>query len=186
MRLSWDKYFIAIAKITAVRSGCNSRPTGAVIVRNKRIISTGYNGNLPNHPQCIDYGNDFCLRRIKGRDDSGAAKYQDCPAIHAEQNAINQIPLIGQGQSLFGASIYCTLQPCIHCLKNIVSVGIVEIVYELEYESDDKKRDRERKERISDYKMISRKVELNDKERDLISSCIKFHTSARRILKDGI
>ena len=140
MRLPWDFYFMAQAKLAAARSGCNSRPTGAVIVRDRRVIATGYNGNLPGKPQCLDQGEKFCLRRSIGRDDSGDKKYQDCPSVHAEQNAINQVAALG-GSSLRGTIMYCTLAPCIYCLKNIVSVGIAEVVFELEYKSDDPARD---------------------------------------------
>ena len=140
MRIDWDEYFICVAKLTALRSTCNSRPTGAVIVKNKRIISTGYNGSLPGKEQCIDKGETYCKRRNTGKDDSGENKYQECPSIHAEQNAINQIAFLG-GISLEGAIIYCTLFPCIHCLKNIASVGIKEIVYEMDYKSDHIERD---------------------------------------------
>ena len=140
MRISWDEYFMSIAKLTALRSGCNSRPTGAVIVKNKRIISTGYNGSLPGKEQCIDKGEKYCRRRSITNNDLGENKYQECPSIHAEQNAINQTALLG-GVSLQDAIIYCTLFPCIYCLKNIASVGIKKIVYELGYHSNDTERD---------------------------------------------
>ena len=140
MRIEWDDYFMSIAKLTALRSGCNSRPTGAVIVKDRRIISTGYNGTLSGKEQCTDKGERYCRRRSMGQDDSGENKYQECPSIHAEQNAINQAALLG-GISLKDCILYCTLSPCSHCIKNIASVGIKEIVYETMYRSDDSERD---------------------------------------------
>lgn len=139
-RIPFDSYFMALAKLAAARSGCNSRPTGAIIVKDRRVIATGYNGTLPGKKQCKDFGTGFCLRRQIGKSDTGADKYTDCPSIHAEQNAINQIARYG-GTGLDGAHMYCTLFPCIHCLKNIASVGITVLFYELHYASDDPERD---------------------------------------------
>ena len=180
MRLPWDFYFMAQAKLAAARSGCNSRPTGAVIVRDRRVIATGYNGSLPGQPQCSDRGEDFCLRRSIGRDDSGDKKYQDCPSVHAEQNAINQVALLG-GSSLRGTIMYCTLAPCIYCLKNIASVGIAEVVFELEYRSDDPTRDSHWQEQAQNYNVIIRCVDIDYQYRQVLSNNCLNITSSRRL-----
>jgi len=137
MRPDFNTYFMLLAKIASLRSGCNSRPTGAVIVKDKRVISTGYNGSIPGVDQCVDHGETYCHRRESGAPDID--KYNTCPSIHAEANAINQAAKFGV--SVDEAVMYCTLAPCYICLKNIKSVGIWKVYYELKYESDDKERD---------------------------------------------
>jgi len=138
MRIDWPSYFILMAKVAALRSGCNSRPTGAVIVKNKRIIATGFNGTLPGQPQCTDKGPSFCYRRSVGGPEDD--KYNVCPGLHAEANAINQAARYGI--SIDGCEIYCTLSPCYVCLKNIASVGIGRVYFEYRYESSDSERDK--------------------------------------------
>ena len=179
IRLTWDEYFMALAKLAAMRSGCNSRPTGAIIVKDKRVIATGYNGSLPGQSHCSEKEN-YCHRRVTGKDDSGENKYQECPSIHAEQNAINQISLLG-GISLQGAVIYCTLFPCVHCLKNIASVGIKEVVYEMEYKSDDKQRDKYWYSLMDNYGIRARRFEIGDKVIRDINSNMRYITSYRRM-----
>lgn len=181
MRLSWDKYFLSIAKLVAMRSGCNSRPTGAVIVKNKRIIATGYNGSLPGLPQCTDNGCNYCYRRDIQPNDTGENKYSSCESIHAEQNAINQIPYTGQGGSLIDAILYCTLEPCYFCLKNIASVGIKKIFYELSYESSDKKRDIFWKSKYKEYGIETVQLTLTKEESSIIASNMVNITSIRRL-----
>lgn len=178
-RLDWDKYYMLQAKIVAIRSGCNSRPIGAVIVKDKRIIATGYNGTLPGQTQCTDRGENFCLRRSLKVDDLGEKKYQECPSIHAEQNAINQIAFNG-GVSLYGASIYCTVFPCIFCLKNISSVGVKKIYYELIYESDDKERDSFWIKKASELRLETKQISLSKEDKKIIIPYIKNITSIRR------
>ncbi|MGD9156847.1 MAG: deaminase [Desulfobacteraceae bacterium] len=179
-RLPWNKYFMALAKLAAVRSGCNSRPTGAVIVSGRRVVATGYNGSMPGEPQCTDKGPKFCLRRELGRDDSGIKKYQDCPSIHAEQNAINQIAEFG-GIGLRGSVLYCTLFPCIHCLKNIKRVGITKIYYELIYQSDDEERDRYWLKKAEEYKLETEEIHFTHSEINQIKRIIMSFTSDRRL-----
>ena len=180
MRLTWDKYFLAMAKLAASRSGCNSRPTGAVIVFNHRILATGYNGSLPGQPQCTDNGDKYCLRRLMLPDDSGDKKYVECPSIHGEQNAINQM-VIQSSKIPSGSILYCTLKPCIICLKNIASVGIREVVFELEYESDDKERDSFWKDKFEEYGINARQVTLSNEDKDLIVGIMLYKTSKRRL-----
>jgi dCMP deaminase len=123
-RESWDEYFMGIAKAVATRSTCLKRKVGAIIVSEKRIISTGYNGSAPHLPHCVDVG---CLLNEDGK----------CiRTIHAEANAIANAETPFDKAS---STIYCTDCPCLSCLKLIMAKGINRIVYENSFE--DKERD---------------------------------------------
>lgn len=137
-RPSWHEYFMLAAKLVSVRSTCNSRKIGAVIVKNNRILSTGYNGAVHGGPHCIDQGPDFCLRRSIGAHD--ADKYNYCISSHAEVNAIDQAARFGI--SLEGSVLYCTLEPCNWCFKQLIQAGIREIYFEEAYDSKNKEFDR--------------------------------------------
>jgi dCMP deaminase len=121
-RPSWDEYFMEIAAQVATRSTCTRRQIGAVVVRDKRILATGYN-NVPS-------GIEHCTTRGCLRDELGIAsgeRHELCRGIHAEQNAIAQAAR--NGVSIDGSMVYCTDQPCILCAKLMINAGIVEIVY---------------------------------------------------------
>ena len=156
-RPSWDEYFIMLAKLVSVRSTCNSRKIGAVIVRKNRILATGYNGAVHGAPHCIDRGPDFCLRRSIGAHD--AEKYNYCISSHAEVNAIDQAARFGI--SLDGATLYSTLEPCNWCFKQLIQAGIREIYFEKSYDSKNKEFDMywrkimESNETIKVFKQIS-------------------------------
>jgi dCMP deaminase len=130
-----------IAKIVSTRSTCNSRPTGAVIVKDNHILSTGYNGAMPGAPHCTDQpdwqGHAFCFRRAHGVPDID--KYNFCKASHAEANAIAQAARYGI--AIDGATLYTTLAPCYVCLKLIATARIRGVYYEHVYESSTPKRD---------------------------------------------
>ena len=108
-RPSWDEYFMQMAELTAQRSTCLRRQVGAIIVKEKHIIATGYNGAPKGLPHCEELGG--CLRE-KLEIPSGE-RHELCRALHAEQNAIIQAATLGQ--SIEGATIYITHQPCIIC-----------------------------------------------------------------------
>ncbi|MGC8658496.1 MAG: deoxycytidylate deaminase [Desulfomonilaceae bacterium] len=133
-RPTWHEYFMMLAKLVSVRSTCNSRKIGAVIVRNNRILATGYNGAVHGAPHCSDKGPNFCLRRSIGAHD--AEKYNYCLSSHAEVNALNQAARFGI--SLEKATLYCTLEPCNWCFKQLIQAGIREIYYETPYDSKNK------------------------------------------------
>jgi len=134
-RPSWDEYFMMLAKLAASRSTCLSRPTGAVVVKDKQVVTTGYNGSLPGQAHCMDEGD--CFRRsLKWPE---AMKYDMCRSAHAEANAIALAAK--KGVSLEGGTIYCTLEPCITCAKLIVMSGITRVVYEHSYDSPIPERD---------------------------------------------
>ncbi|MBO5214762.1 MAG: cytidine/deoxycytidylate deaminase family protein [Clostridia bacterium] len=121
----WDKRFIEMADVVATWSSCyqQNRQVGAVIAKNKRILTTGYNGASAGIESCKDRGE--CLRR-KLNIPSGT-QHELCYATHAEQNAIIQAAKMGI--SIDGATLYCTHQPCVICAKMIINSGIKRIVY---------------------------------------------------------
>ena len=121
-RPSWDEYFMGMAELTAERSTCLRRKVGAVIVVDKRIVATGYNGAPKGLPHCEELGG--CLREKLGV--PSGQRHELCRALHAEQNAIIQAAVIGS--SINGASIYVTHQPCSICAKMIINAGIKRIV----------------------------------------------------------
>jgi len=116
-RLPWDEYFMQIARLMAERSTCLRRQVGAVIVRDKRILATGYNGAPTGMKHCEEVG---CLRE-KLNVPSGKM-HELCRGLHAEQNAIIQAAMLGV--SIKDAEIYCTNVPCIICAKMLINVGI--------------------------------------------------------------
>ena len=119
----WDKRFIEMAKFVSTWSSCLRRSVGAVIVRDKRILSTGYNGAASGINSCVERKE--CLRD-KLKIESGT-RQEMCYAIHAEQNAIVQAARMGV--SLENATIYITHQPCSMCARMIINSGIKRIVY---------------------------------------------------------
>ena len=125
----WDHRFIEMVNLVAQWSSCfqENRKIGAVIVKNKRVLTTGYNGAPANTLSCVEKGE--CLRR-KLNIPSGT-RHELCYAIHAEQNAIIQAARLGV--SIDGGTLYCTHQPCAVCAKMIVNAGIVRVVYEHGY-----------------------------------------------------
>ena len=125
-RPSWGTYFMDITALVAKRTTCIRRAVGAVIVKDKRILSTGYNGAPSGVPHCTEVG---CLRE-KLNVESGM-RHELCRGIHAEQNAIIQAAY--HGVSVKGASLYCTTQPCSICAKMIINAGITTIYYRSGY-----------------------------------------------------
>lgn len=128
-RLTVDEYFMAITKVVAMRSTCLRQNVGAVIVKDKRILSTGYNGAPANLPHCIDLG---CLRE-ELKIPSGE-RHELCRAVHAEQNAIIQAAL--HGVSIENATMYTTHQPCIMCAKMLINSKIKRVIYGTKYNDE--------------------------------------------------
>ncbi|NLT72912.1 MAG: dCMP deaminase family protein [Chloroflexi bacterium] len=122
MRPTWDEYFVGIARLVATRSTCLRRHVGAVIVRDRRILTTGYNGPPRGVAHCDVVG---CLRERLGV--PSGQRLDICRALHAEQNAIIQAAV--HGVSTEGAMIYVTHQPCFTCAKMIINAGIERVVY---------------------------------------------------------
>lgn len=125
-RPSWESYFMGITHLVAQRSTCLRRAVGAVIVKEKQILSTGYNGAPCKLTHCSDAG---CLRE-KLNVPSGE-RHELCRGIHAEQNAIIQAAY--HGVSIKDAILFCTHQPCLICTKMIINAGIRKIYYRSGY-----------------------------------------------------
>jgi dCMP deaminase len=121
-RLPWPEYFMRIAHLVAERSTCLRRKVGAIAVKDKRILATGYNGAPAGTAHCLDIG---CLREKLGI--PSGQRHELCRGLHAEQNVIIQAAT--HGVSIAGAEIYCTTQPCIICTKMLINCGIVNIHY---------------------------------------------------------
>ena len=126
-RPSWDEYFVAITKTVATRSTCLRRKVGAIIVKDKRILSTGYNGAPRGIRNCLEIGT--CLRQ-ELKVPSGQ-RHEICRALHAEQNAIIQAAYYGV--QIADSYLYSTTQPCILCTKMLINAGIKRIYYYEEY-----------------------------------------------------
>ncbi|MCP4481644.1 MAG: cytidine deaminase [bacterium] len=128
-RPSWDEYFITITKEVATRSSCLRRKVGAVLVKNNRIISTGYNGSVRNTPHCENVG---CLRNKLNV--APGTRHELCRGLHAEQNAL--LFAANSGVTIEGSTVYCMNQPCILCAKMLVQAGIKRVVYIEDYPDD--------------------------------------------------
>lgn len=125
-RPSWDEYFMEIAYLVAKRSTCTRRQVGAVIVKDKYILATGYNGAPTGLKHCEEVG---CLRD-EMHIPSGE-RHELCRGLHAEQNVIIQAAL--HRANIKDSTLYCTHQPCILCTKILINAGIKKIVYEGDY-----------------------------------------------------
>ncbi|MEW5946913.1 MAG: cytidine/deoxycytidylate deaminase family protein [bacterium] len=125
-RPSWDEYFMRITHDVAERSTCLRRGVGAIVVKNKRILATGYNGAPAGIEHCAVRG---CLRE-KLKIPSGE-RQEICRGLHAEQNAVIQASLYGF--SIEGATLYSTTQPCVTCAKMMINAGVRKVVYEGDY-----------------------------------------------------
>lgn len=129
IRPSWDEYFISIMLEVAKRSTCIRRQVGAILVKDRIILSTGYNGAVKGLPHCKDSG---CLREKNNI--SNGMRHELCSGLHAEQNAI--LFSSKMGKILEGAVLYSTNYPCSICAKMLIQVGIKKIVYLDDYPDD--------------------------------------------------
>lgn len=125
-RPTWDQYFMDITHLVAKRSTCLRRQVGAVLVKDKNILATGYNGAPSGVAHCLDVG---CLREQMGI--PSGERHELCRGLHAEQNAI--IQAAKHGTSIEGATLYSTTMPCIICTKMIINAGIGRVIYEIGY-----------------------------------------------------
>ncbi|OIQ59805.1 tRNA-specific adenosine deaminase [Moorella thermoacetica] len=122
-RISWEEFFMEMARLAACRSTCLRRRVGAVLVKDNRAIASGYNGPPSEAAHCADLGG--CLREKLGV--APGERQELCRALHAEQNAILQLAITGL--SGIGATLYVTHHPCFTCAKMIVQLGVRRIVY---------------------------------------------------------
>ncbi|MCX7941286.1 MAG: dCMP deaminase family protein [Endomicrobia bacterium] len=128
-RISWDEYFLKLAFLVAERSTCRRHHVGAVIVRDRRILTTGYNGAPSGCKDCLELG---CLREELGI--PSGQRHELCRAVHAEQNAIIQAGV--HGIDITGSTMYCTHSPCIICAKMIVNAKIKRFVTYKDYSDE--------------------------------------------------
>ncbi len=129
-RPSWDEYFMAIADVAATRSSCRRRQVAAVIVMDRQIISTGYNGTPRGIKNCCDGGCPRC-----NSDAPSGTNLGECLCSHAEENAIVQAAC--HGIAVKGGVLYTTFSPCLLCAKMIINSGISEVVYRSRYTIDE-------------------------------------------------
>ena len=132
-RPSWDEYFLNITRQVARRSTCLRRKVGAIIVRDKHILATGYNGAPKGLPHCAEVG---CLR--ESNNVPSGERHELCRGLHAEMNAILQAAY--HGIRVSNATLYATIHPCSLCAKMMINVGIERIVIEDDYPDDLSKR----------------------------------------------
>ncbi|HHU63325.1 MAG TPA: cytidine deaminase [Clostridiales bacterium] len=126
MRPTWDEYFMEMVDIVKKRSTCLRRQVGAIIVKDKRMLASGYNGAPTGMKHCIEIG---CMREKLGV--PSGQRHELCRALHAEQNAIIQAAV--SGVSIKGATMYITHSPCVLCAKMIINAGIKRIVIKGDY-----------------------------------------------------
>ena len=126
-RPSWEDYFMSIAHRVALRSTCLRRQVGCIIVLDKRIVSTGYNGAPSGLPHCEEVG---CVRADRGV--ASGERHELCRGLHAEQTAIIQAAL--HGTAVGGGNLFCTHKPCILCTKMLINAGIRRVYYIEGYE----------------------------------------------------
>jgi dCMP deaminase len=129
-RPSWDEYFMKLAEVVKSRADCTRRRVGSIIVKDNRIIATGYNGTPHKIKNCSEGGCKRCLRRDKG-EIKGYEYEESCVCIHAEQNAIIQAAY--HGASTKGATLYSTTNPCSSCAKILANAGIIRVVCRMEH-----------------------------------------------------
>jgi dCMP deaminase len=132
-RPDWDTYFMNIAHVVKTRGNCSRRQVAAVVVKDRRLISTGYNGTPRGVRNCCDGGCARCASEAP----SGSG-LNDCICSHAEENAITQSAY--HGISVKDATMYVTLSPCLTCAKMIINGGIVEVIYDEEYHFNEQTR----------------------------------------------
>ena len=127
VRPSWDEYFMEVATVVARRSTCLRRQIGAILVKDKHILTTGYNGAPAGLAHCLD--------GVCPRDSVPSGERQElCRGLHAEQNALLQAAR--HGITVAGATLYCTTEPCSLCTKMLINAGIVRVVFSNEYPDD--------------------------------------------------
>ena len=129
-RPSWDRYFLDLCEAVAKRATCDRGRAGCVIVKDKRILATGYVGAPSGLPHCDDAGHD--MRKVF--DDAGNVTQHCVRTLHSEQNAILQAAKFGM--SIDGATLYCKMTPCRRCAMMIINAGIERVVCEKRYHAD--------------------------------------------------
>jgi dCMP deaminase len=128
-RISWDDYFFDFAELASKRSTCLRRTVGAVLVKDKMVVATGYNGPPRGLPHCSETG---CIRQDENV--PSGQRHELCRGLHAEQNAI--IQAAKSGVNINGAHLYCSTKPCAICTKMIINAGIKKVFYKKDYNDE--------------------------------------------------
>ncbi len=156
-RPSWDEYFLKLVDEVANRATCDRGKSGCIIVRDKRILCTGYVGSPPGFPHCDEVGHQ--LRKMIEED--GSVRQHCVRTIHAEQNAICQAARYGI--PLNGTTLYCTMEPCRVCAMLIISVGIRKVIAKRRYHAGQETRDLFNKAGI-ELEVLEERVEKYDNQ----------------------
>jgi len=156
-RPSWDEYFLKMSEIVGARGTCDRGRSGCVIVRDKRILTTGYVGSPTGLPHCDDVGHEM---HTVINEDGGTSRHCIRTA-HAEQNAINNAAR--SGVALLGATIYSKMVPCYKCAQSIINVGIVRVVSQMDYHVSKKSKEILRQAGVK-LKIINKEIEKYDKQ----------------------
>lgn len=156
-RPSWDEYFIGLANYVGTRATCDRGLSGCVVVRDKRVISTGYVGSPPGLPHCDDIGHE--MHKVVRED--GAESMHCIRTVHAEQNAIAQAARFGMTTE--GATVYCKMVPCYSCAKLGISAGIKRVVAEKDYHSSKRSKEILKKAGVK-LDVINKEVEKYDRQ----------------------
>lgn len=177
-RPSWDEYFMLLAKLAATRTTCYSRPVGAVIARDKRILATGYNGAPPGTWHCTDAKQ--CFWRQPENHVDGIEPRELSRAVHAEMNAIAHAAR--NGISIEGGSIYVTLSPCMSCFKSLLSAGIRTVYFEHIYDFNNHGGDKALLNYYKQYEDIVtvRQLQIRESSLNTANEFIMETTSKRR------
>ena len=172
IRPNWDEYFLMMAKLAATRSTCLAFPVGAVIVKDRQVLATGYNGSPAGSAHCTEQG--FCYPGLSSCD---ASKELPSRAVHAEANALAQAAK--HGISTEGAKIYVTLEPCLSCLKLVISAGIHEVYYETSFNNGSKALVRD--SFVADGIVTLKQIELSSEVARLAADSMLQLTSVKRL-----
>ncbi len=157
MRPKWDSYFVELMETIGTRATCDRGKSGCIIVKDKRIISTGYVGSPPGLPHCDDVGH--LMKKVI--DEDGTTRQHCVRTIHAEQNAICQAARYGV--SLEGSTLYCKMEPCRVCAMLIISCGIVKVVAKLKYHAAQESRDMFKNANV-ELVVLENEIETYDKQ----------------------
>ena len=151
-RPSWDEYFLKMSEMVGTRGTCDRGRSGCVIVRDKRILTTGYVGSPMGLPHCDEVGHE--MHTVTNED--GSISRHCIRTAHAEQNAINNAAR--SGVALLGGTIYSKMIPCYKCIQSIVNVGIVRVVSQMDYHASKKSKEILKKAGIK-FEIINKKIE---------------------------
>lgn len=132
MTRDWDAYWQQAAWLAASMSTCRSRQVGAVIVRDRRSLATGFNGNVPGGKHCVDGGCPRCWQA--GSQVPSGTGLDECVCVHAEANAVANCARYGV--ATMGTEIYCTTKPCLECVKLLAVAGVGLVVFDVDYPAE--------------------------------------------------